>query len=380
MTRRSLVAAACLLLAAGCGDDGSDDGTSETFAEPTSTTATSTTEASTDAGASPLGDVTTEPVGPDVFADIPLPPGNISGTTGKPAFAAWDGGAAYLGPAGGLVRFGPDSGAELTPTDGIDTGEEGTTERVVDVLASDGETLLAIGHQEELVADVIPTISTQVWASDDGDTWEQLDAEGFESGTDTVSVTAVIADPEGGWTAGGEIDDGNQVRLALWHSGDGERWQEVDVDGLDHTDTEEDRESLESLAVVDDTMLVVREVTGIDDERFSLLRGTVGEFDELEPTGLDALDLPNEDVLPSVTAVDGQFVMFASVPGDDGEFGERIPTLFTSEDGEDWTASELDGPALLDPFSLQALVATDGGAIGLTEGEDVLTVWRFTDG
>jgi hypothetical protein len=374
MTRRSLAAAACLLLvAAGCGDDGGDDVSSDTVDEATTTTVPEAT--GDDAG--PLGDVTTEPVGPAVFADIPVPPVNISGTTNQPAVAAWDGGAVFLGPAGGLVRFGPEAGAELTETEGIDTGEEGTTERVVDVLAADGDTLLAIGHQEELVADVIPTEFPVAWVSGDGDAWQQLDVQGLESGTDTVRVTALIADPEGGWTAGGEVDDGNQVRLALWHSDDGEGWDEVDVEGLDQTDTEEDRESLVSLAVVDDTMLVVRKVTGVDDERLSLVRGTGGEFEELEPDGLDELDLPNSDIIPAVTAIDGRFVLFASVEAGDGEFGERTPTLFTSTDGETWDAAELDGPALLDPFSLQALVATDGGAIGLTEGEDALTVWRF---
>ncbi len=207
-----------------------------------------------------------------------------------------------------------------------------------------------------------------------------LDAEGFESGTDTVKVTALIADPEGGWVAGGEIDDGDQTRLTLWHSVDGLRWEEVRVDGLDQPETEEDGESIESLAVVFDMMLVVREATGLDDSRLTLLRGTGGEFQELEPTGLDALELPNSDVIPAVAAVDDQFVLFASVPVDDGdEFGERIPTLFTSPDGETWTATELDGPTLLDPFSLQALSATDRGAIGLTEGDEVLDVWRFTD-
>jgi hypothetical protein len=374
MTRWGVVAAVSLaFVAVGCGDDGDAPDAEETFDPP------ATASTSTEAGTSPLGTVTTEAAGADVFADLPLPPGNVSGTTGRPPFAAWDDGAVFLGPAGGLVRFGPESGAELTPTEGIDTGEEGVTERVVDVLASDDGTLLAIGHQEELVADVIPTITTRVWRSEDGDTWEALDTEGFESGTDTVRVTAAIADPEGGWVAGGEIDDGNQVRLTLWHSDDGERWEEVDVEGLDHTDTEEDGESLESFAVVDDTMVVVREVTGIDDSRLSLLRGTVGELDELEPTGLEALDLPNQDVIPAVTAIDGEFVIFASVPIDGGDdFGERIPTLFTSDDGEAWTATQLDGPTLLDPFSLQALVATSTGALGLTEGEEVLDVWRFS--
>lgn len=368
------VAVALVLLAA-CGDDGGDgEQTVDAGATTTSTPAAGTS------GPSPLGAVTTEAVGAEVFADLPLPPVNISGATSQPAFAAWDGGAVFLGPAGGLVRFGPESGAELTPTEGIDTGEEGTTERVVDVLASDDETLLAIGHQEELVADVIPTTSTLVWRSDDGATWESVDVEGFASGSDTVTVTAVIADPEGGWVAGGEIDDGSQTTLTLWHSDNGERWEVVAVEGLDHTDTEEDGESIESLAVVDDMMLVVREATGLDDSRLSLLRGTLGQFEELEPTGLDALDLPNSDVIPAVTAVDDQFVLFASVPIEGGDdFGERIPTLFTSPDGETWAASELDGPMLLDPFSLQALTATDNGAIGLTEGDEVLDVWRFTD-
>lgn len=375
--------ALALVMVAGCGDDGDDttSGTTDTTETTAAGAPTSTEAADTGAaGSSPLGRVTTEGVGPEVFADLPLPPGNISGATSQPPFAAWDGGAVFLGPAGGLVRFGPESGAELTPTEGIDTGEEGTTERVVDVLASDDETLLAIGHQEEFVADVIPTTSTRVWRSEDGDTWEMVDVEGFAAGSDTVTVTAVIADPEGGWVAGGEIDDGNQTTLTLWHSDDGERWETVAVDGLDHTDTEEDGESIESLAVLDDTMLVVREATGLDDSRLSLLRGTLGRFEELEPTGLDTLDLPNSDVIPGVTAVDGRFVLFASVPLESGnEFGERIPTLFTSPDGETWTASELDGPSLLDPFSLQALTATDNGAIGLTEGEEVLDVWRFTD-
>jgi hypothetical protein len=376
--RRAGVVAVLLVALAACGDDdGGDDGVST---EPSTADAGATTEPVT-GGDSPLGAVSTEAVGPEAFSDFPVPPGNISGATSQPAFAAWDGGAVFLGPAGGLVRFGPGSGAEFTPTEGIDTGEEGVTERVVDVLASDGDTLLAIGHQDELVADVIPTETTEVWTSDDGETWASVAADGFESGTDTVTVTAVIADPEGGWIAGGEIDDGNQTTLALWHSDDGEQWAEVDVEGLDHTDTEEEGESLESLAVVGDTMLVVREATGLDDSRFSLLRGTEGEFAELDPSGLDALDLPNEDVVPAVAGVGDQFVIFASVPAEDGEeFGERVPTVFTSPDGEEWTADELDGPLLLDPFSLQALVATDTGAIGLTEGEDALTVWRFTDG
>ena len=161
--------------------------------------------------------------------------------------------------------------------------------------------------------------------------------------------------------AGGEIDDGSQTTLTLWHSDDGRALGgRSRVEGLDHTDTEEDGESIESLAVVDDMMLVVREATGLDDSRLSLLRGTLGQFEELEPTGLDALDLPNSDVIPAVTAVDDQFVLFASVPIEGGDdFGERIPTLFTSPDGETWAASELDGPILLDPFSLQALTATD---------------------
>jgi len=365
-----------LALLGACGDD------EPTITDTTAAVApTSTEDAGTaDAGSSPLGAVTTEAAGAEVFADLPLPPGNISGATSRPPFAAWDGGAVFLGPAGGLVRFGPESGAELTPTEGIDTGEEGTTERVVDVLASDDETLLAIGHQEEFVADVIPTTSTRVWRSDDGDTWETVAVEGFQSGSDTVTVTAAIADPEGGWVAGGEIGDGDQTTLTLWHSDDGERWDVVAVEGLDHADTVEDGESIESLAVVDDTMLVVREATGQDDSRLSLLRGTLGQFEELEPIGLDALDLPNSDVIPAVTAVGGQFVLFASVPVEGGDdFGERIPTLFISPDGETWTADELDGPMLLDPFSLQALTATDRGAIGLTAGDEVLDVWRFTD-
>jgi len=370
--------ALALALLAGCGDGNGETATTDTIevGAPTSTVTTTAGEE----GPSPLGAVTTEAVGPEVLADLPLPPVNISGATSQPAFAAWDGGAVFLGPAGGLVRFGPETGAELTPTEGIDTGEEGTTERVVDVLASDEETLLAIGHQEEFVADVIPTTSTQVWRSTDGITWEPLDAQGFESGTDTVTVTALVADPEGGWVAGGEVDDGDQTTLSLWHSVDGLRWEKARVDGLDHPDTDEDGESIESLAVLDDMILVVREATGLDDSRLSLLRGDLGEFEELEPTGLDDLDLPNSDVLPSVTAVDGQFVLFASVPvEDDDEFGERIPTLFTSPDGEAWTGTELDGPTLLDPFSLQALTATERGAIGLTEGDEVLDVWRFTD-
>jgi hypothetical protein len=381
MTRRSLLAATFLLVVAvGCGDDGGDDVTTETSAEPTPTTEADGSDTSTDgAGAGPLGPATTEALGFEAFQELPQPTGDTA-TADRPPITGWDGSAVLIGPAGGLVRLGVGEGAEVTPTDGIDVGEPGTTVRAVDLLASSDDELLALGHQEELVADVVPTVFPVAWRSTDGDEWAQLDVTGLESGSDEVTVTAVVADPDGGWLAGGEVDDGNQTTLTLWSSEDGEAWDVVDSPGLDHTDTEEEGEELVSLAILGDTTLVVRKATGLDDERLSILRSTDGgDFDELEPGGLDALDLPNSDILPTVASVGDQFVMFASTPVDE-EFGERTPTLFVSGDGEDWAAVPLDGPTLPDPFFVQAITGTEAGAVAVAEGEDALNVWRFTNG
>ena len=347
-----MVAAVLVLTVAGCADGGSVTTTTDDHRRPTSTEA-----ADVDRGGrrppttgTPRARWAPSPpksVGAEVFADLPLPPGNISGATSRPSFAAWDGGAVFLGPAGGLVRFGPESGAELTPTEGIDTGEEGTTERVVDVLASDDRD--APGHRPPGGV----RRRRHPHHQHPGLAIRRRRAPGRPStprasspGTDTVSGHRPHRRPRG--RLGGRRRDRRRQPDRPSRSGTPSTacvGRRSDVDGLDHTDTEEDGESIESLAVVDDMMLVVREATGLDDSRLSLLRGTLGEFEELEPTGLDALDLPNSDIIPAVTAVDGQFVLFASVPVEGGDdFGERIPTLFTSPDGETWTATELTAP------------------------------------
>ena len=172
---------------------------------------------------------------------------------------------------------------------------------------------------------------------------------------------------------------GTRATLTLWSSSDGEDWAVVDTPGLDETDTEETGERVVGLAVVGDTLLLAREATGLDDSTYTIARGSRdGEWEHLEATGLDALDLPNSDILPPLASVGDQFVLFASVPIDgEEEFGERRAALFTSEDGESWATTELDGPELPDPFFVQAITATDGGAIGVAEGEDALNVWRF---
>ena len=81
-----------------------------------------------------------------------------------------------------------------------------------------------------------------------------------------------------------------------------------------------------------------------------------------------------------MAAIGDSFAMFASVPVEAGnDFGERTPTVFTSTDGEDWTATALDGPTLPDPFFVQAITGTADGAVAVAEGEDALNVWRFSE-
>ena len=360
------------LLVAACGDDGAT-----TTAESTSPDEP-TTSASSDPS-SPLGTVSVEQLSFDAFADLPPPPLDVA-TANRPPLTEWDGSAVLIGPAGGLVRLGPDEGVEVTPTEGIDVGEGSDRVRAVDLLDSDGETLLAIGHEEDLVADVAPAVRPFAWRSTDGDTWEAVELSGLTYGSDEVTVTALLGLSEGRFLAGGHVDDGDQTLLKLWRTDDaGGSWEEIDADGLDHPDTDEEDERIVGLARGLDMVLATREETGLDDSRLTLLRLQDSDaWEELEPTGLDALDLPNSDVIPTVATVAGQFVMFASTPIDD-EFGERTPTLFTSDDGESWTATELVGPTLPDPFFVQAITRTDRGAIAVAEGADGLNIWRFIE-
>jgi hypothetical protein len=59
------------------------------------------------------------------------------------------------------------------------------------------------------------------------------------------------------------------------------------------------------------------------------------------------------------------------------DWGERRPALSRSTDGVSRAAEALAGPTLDDPFLVQAMAATDVGAIGVSEALDALTVWRF---
>ena len=382
--RRTAVVALGLALLAGCGDDGGDEQTVDAGATTTSTAVPGSTAAP--GGDTPLGTPSSEPIGFEVFQELPQPTGDTA-TADRPPLTGWGGSAVLIGPAGGLVRLDTEQGAEVTPTEGLDVAEGENRVRAVDLLASSDDSLLAFGHEEDLLADVEPPIRPFAWRSeDDGDTWEALELSGLDGGSDEVTITALVGMGEGRFMAGGEIDDGNQTTLVVWLSDDGgESWEEMEGTGLDHTDNEEESEHLVGLAVGPERILAIREETGLDDSRITILQlGDSEQWEELEPTGLDALDLPNSDIIPTVASVstfDGPlFTMFASVPADDDEpFGERIPTLFTSDDGEHWDATELEGPTLPDPFFVQAITGTEFGAVAVAEGEDALNVWRFTD-
>lgn len=305
-------------------------------------TAATTTTVPAPPTVNPFGRTSTEAIGVDLLDDrLPL--------------THWDGTAVLMG-SGGLVRLGVEEGAEVTPTEGVGP---------VDLLdASGDDLLLAVGHDDGPVA----------WRSTDGDTWEELDLTGLDNGTGEVTVTTLVGLNEAGFLAGGEVVDGDQVTLTLWRSEDGEAWEVLDSPGLSG-------EHLAGLAVAGDTLLAVREQAGVDGSTLGVMTYSEGgTWTEQATTGLEPLDLPDGDVVPSVTTIGSSaqelFVLFASVPTDE-EHGERTPALFTSPDGEDWTTVPLEGPTMPDPFHVQTITSVDGGAVAVAEGGEGLDVWRF---
>lgn len=368
MRRTGAVVLAATLLAGACGGD--DGGGEVETGGPTTTVAEGGGGEGVDIGGIDF----------DLLADLPVPASGLDDIWERPPLAAWDGGAVILGPGGGLVRIPAEGEPTVEPTEGIDVGDD-VLARGVDALASNGETLLAVGREQDFVADVYPDHRPVVWRSTDGLQWEQLDTEGLEDGANPVTVDGVVADGDA-FIAFGEIeeeDEDDQTALTLWRSDDGEAWTRLDTPGLDQPPEPEVDEHLVALAVRGDTFVALREQTGLDDSDLTVVVGERdGEWAEVEDTGLEPLDLPNSDVLPPLATVGDELWIFANVPVDtENEFGERRVAVFTSTDGVEWTAEPLDGPELEDPFFVQALTATDAGAIGVTEAVDELTVWRF---
>ena len=95
-----------------------------------------------------------------------------------------------LGRSAGLHRarrrpraLRPESGAELTPTEGIDTGEEGTTERGGRRagLRRPRRSWRSATRRSSSPTSSRPT-TPSVWRSDDGDTWETARRRGVRVG------------------------------------------------------------------------------------------------------------------------------------------------------------------------------------------------------
>jgi hypothetical protein len=295
------------------------------------------------------------------------------------AAAALDDDVVVLGPAGGLVRIAPDGASEVTDTEGIDGGEEGVLEVRTTTMTATADGLLAVGEEQDLVADVIPATRPVLWRSTDGRTWDEVEPEGLEAGTDEVRLAAVAVTDDG-LLALGSIDAEEGTVLALWGSTDGARWQREDAPGLAAIGADDRFVYPLALAAAGDTVVATVRIDGQDDERLEVLRAPLGgAWEVVATTGLEPLDLPNTDVLAPLATLGDGFALFGNVPVDEAEeFGERRAAVFTSADGTDWAVEVLDGPALAAPEANAALVTTADGATGLTGGTDGLTIWRIT--
>ena len=352
--RSAVVAvAAGLLLAAACSDDVPDE------------SATTTTEA-------PGPIVDPEPatevlLGEEIDRGAP----RVISTArpdGRLQPVVVDGEPALFGPGGALSVLRGDEMA-LVDAQGLEASEAESRrlDRIlwVEGMTSTDEGLVAWGADyghHGLPGE--PYASPLLWSSeDDGRSWEVRSVYAIPSGTDGVFLAAMTPLDDGSLLAAGTVLEGDEHVQHLWRAENlSSTWQEVDAPGLDRPDEFGASDRILDLAAVGDVVLATSYVQQDGAQDLVLSRGTVGgEFEEVEATGLEDLDVEGEDdILAQLVAVDDTFLLYGSLPREGADpAGKRQLAFFTSPDGETWQAQPLDDTIVRARFPLGVAVDDD---------------------
>jgi hypothetical protein len=301
--------------------------------------------------------------------------------------AEWRGDLVAITGAGAVARSPdarrweevPATGFAPPERDGRD-GEECAGDAVRGLAARNG-LLVAVGQRAvpPEPGDDYCDARLKLWRSSDATTWEAAEPSGL---AETDHVDAVVSDAAGFLAFGSsrvadrDKDESRGRGLTVWRSSDGVTWEVLPTEGLSKPG-EYKYQAVNSVAVRGERMLAAigtECVDCYDDHVVALWRSDgVGAWQELKFSGLDALDQANSDIVPAVAATTQGYLAFASVGEEHSE--DRTPALWSSTDGQEWEASELEGPSP-SGGSMDAAITTSRGAVALDNTRVGLVVWR----
>jgi hypothetical protein len=302
--------------------------------------------------------------------------------------AEWRGGLVGI-TGGGAVARSPDARRwERVPATGFTPpvrdereGEEACTGDAVRGLAARDDLLVAVGERAvpPEAGDDYCDARLVLWRSTDARTWERVEPAGL---AETDEVEAVVSDATGFLAFGAprilDPDEDQQEGrgLTVWRSTDGVAWEVLAAQGLSKPG-EYKYQSVNSVAARGERMLAAigtECVDCFDDHNLALWRSDgPSSWQELTFTGLKALDQANSDIVPVVAATSEGYLAFASVGEEHSE--DRTPALWSSTDGQQWEASELEGPSP-SGGAMDAVISTSRGVVALDNTRAGLVVWR----
>lgn len=125
----------------------------------------------------------------------------------------------------------PSSGAPEAGFDWMQASSATSSATVLDMAYGD-DGFIAIGTDRDESRSGNPLFG-RTWISGDGTNWELLPADSI---FDRAYLTDVVATPDGAYVVIGRIEDASgsrdEVRLAMWESSDGRRWERLDAGPL----------------------------------------------------------------------------------------------------------------------------------------------------
>jgi hypothetical protein len=263
------------------------------------------------------------------------------------------------------------------------------------IAAGDGF-LLAVGMREERASEEGVLRTPLVWRSEDGERWDQLEPSGLTS----TFLDFLVAADDGFVVFGSEkvpppqdyvptdeeaeeLDGGGELPATIdvtstWRSSDGEAWEKFGENVI--LPGENSLEGVAAAAIDGGEVLASLgvECNGCyDDYAFVLSKSedSGGSWKELDPEGLDDLDLANSDVIPVIASTETGFVAVGTSGTEDTE-----ATLWRSDDGHDWTGKRRLGGPKIEAYAdgIDAVTATDSGVIALKVRDGRLIVWQVT--